>query len=557
MPQRTNRPRKTPSDLQDLGAALDAMSADELRAFVRGLVDNLDVGLHAKLEATLLEHACRGTSGWRPSAPAKGLLAEVEAFVSAARRIHRADPEEVDAYLRQGVKAFLVGDFATARAVLGTLLPPLEEAEIDLGQQELLDEVLTESLSDCASRYAVAVYWTTPLEERADAVFEAMKTVGGGAFRATPLADMERVATKPLPGLEEFLPRWVTRLEREYSSEGPWESQRDRMLREAVSRAEGVAGLERLARASRKPEALHAWCSALAERRRWAEALRAYEEAAELAPSSPSSLWRGDFLDGAALAASRLGRTDLSRRLEAAWLEAPCLVRLLRWLEAGAPEAATLKRRATLALEKCPTTAPRLVGLLHVLAGDIASAAALLTQASGLGWSNEEHPGHVLFPAFAWLLGGAPAGTLRGELARPLRHPPTQLFGLTLDLDSEDAGAPTTPRPALPTPSVIHVLQRSHAAERLTARDRSAMLEALRSAASARTDSVISHKRRRTYVHAAILIACSVEMETLAGHAETGASWVAELRERTRRFPAFQEALRKALGRAGGAPHSP
>jgi tetratricopeptide (TPR) repeat protein len=553
MPQQTHRSRKTPADLQDLGAALDAMSADELRAFVRGLVDNLDAGRHATLEATLLEHASRGTSRWRPSAPAKGLIAEVETFVSAARRIHQADPEEVDAYLRQGVKAFLAGDFATARAVFGTLLPPLEDAEIDLGQQELLDEVLTESLRDCAARYAVAVYWTTPLEQRPDAVFEAMKTVGRSAFRATPLADMERVAMKPLPELDAFLPRWVTRLEREPSSEGPWESERDRMLREAVSRAEGVAGLERLARASRKPEALQAWCSTLTERRQWPEALRAYEEAAELAPSSPSSLWRGDFLDGAALAASRLGRTDLSRRLKAAWLEAPCLVRLLRWLEAGAPEVATLKRRATLALGKCPTKAPRLVGLLLVLAGDIASAAALLTQASGLGWSHEEHPGHLLFPAFAWLLGGAPAGTLRGELARPLHHPPTQLFGLTLDLGSEDAGAPT--RPALPTPSVIHVLQRSHAAERLTAKDRSTMLEALRSAASTRTDVVISHKRRRAYVHAAMLIACSVELEALAGHVETGARWVAELRERTRRFPAFQEALRKALGRARGAPH--
>lgn len=44
------------------------------------------------------------------------------------------------------------------------------------------------------------------------------------------------------------------------------------------------------------------------------------------------------------------------------------------------------------------------LGLLRLLAGDIRAAADLLSQAPGLGWSSEEHPGHVLFPSFALLL---------------------------------------------------------------------------------------------------------------------------------------------------------
>lgn len=549
-----NRSQKPPIDSRDWEAALGAMSADELRALVRDLAGHLEAGPRAKLETLLLERASRTSAGWRPSAPSPEVIAGLEVFVSAARRAGRADPGQVDTYLRQGLRAFLAGEFAAARAIFGTLLPPLAAAEIDLGQHELLDEVLTEAPGGCAARYAVAVYWTTPLVERADAVLDALEAVGGTTRRGSPLADMERVATKPLPEVAEFLPLWVARLERELAAGGGWASAREHMLQEAVSRAEGAAGLERLARASRKPEALRAWCSALVERGLWSEALRAYEEAAELTPSTPC---RGDFLDGAALAAAQLGRADTPHRLKAAWLGAPSLARLLRWLMADEPEAATLKRRATVALEKCPAKDSRLMGLLHVVSGDFAPAAALLAQASGVGWSFAEHPGHLLFPTFAWLLGGAPADTLRGELALPLHRPPTMLFGLGFGLDFEDAGMPAASRPALQTPSVVHVLLRSRGVEHLSTKDRRLMLDALRTAASARTDAVLGDKRRSTYPHAAMLIACCVELDALWGHAEAAARWAAELRERSRRFPAFEKALRATLDRVRGSLRSP
>src|SRR5436190_15968914 len=48
------------------------------------------------------------------------------------------------------------------------------------------------------------------------------------------------------------------------------------------------------------------------------------------------SPWRGELLDGAALAAQQLRRSDVVQRLEAAWVGAPSLVRLLRWLVAPA-----------------------------------------------------------------------------------------------------------------------------------------------------------------------------------------------------------------------------
>jgi hypothetical protein len=126
-------------------------------------------------------------------------------------------------------------------------------------------------------RYVAAVYLTTPLEDRAEALCRIIEGLEGIACLWEPLEQMERVVTRPLPELDAFLPHWVKHLERQPPSENEWDANRDRWLREAVSRLEGVAGLESIARKTRKPEALRAWCKALTDRREWAKALRAWD----------------------------------------------------------------------------------------------------------------------------------------------------------------------------------------------------------------------------------------------------------------------------------------
>src|SRR5687767_14117077 len=64
--------------------------------------------------------------------------------------------------------------------------------------------------------------------------------------------------------------------------------------------------------------------------------------------------------------------------------------------------ALRLKARRT--VSRCPKTVGRQLGLLRLLGCDVSAAADLLLQAPGLGWSSDEHPGHVLFPSFARLL---------------------------------------------------------------------------------------------------------------------------------------------------------
>jgi len=341
----------------DLDRALDALTIGELRSVVREALARLDREPRGELLDSLISRASKGAAGWKPSGPFREVVGEVKRFVEAARRIGYAEPHEVDDYLRKGTKAFLAGEHATTREVFEALLPAIADGDVDLGYHELVDEVLTVDVHECAARYVTAVYLTTPLEDRADALCQAIGASQEVACMWKPLKQMERVATEPLPELDAFLPHWVEYLERQSPSESEWENDRDRWLREAVLRLEGVAGLERIARKTRKPEALRAWCQELAGGTEWAEALRAWDDAAKL---THSSHWRGEFLDGAALAAQQLGRRDATRRLEAAWRGAPSLERLLRWLLAGTASASTLLKRARKAIDHCPGKAGRM-----------------------------------------------------------------------------------------------------------------------------------------------------------------------------------------------------
>lgn len=100
------------------------------------------------------------------------------------------------------------------------------------------------------------------------------------------------------------------------------------------------------------------------------------------------SYWRGELLDGAALAAQELGRLDSGKRLEAASRAAPTMSRLLRWLAVDGDEYERIRSKAARALARCPKTSTRQIGLLRVLVGDITGAAAVLAKSPGLGWSN-------------------------------------------------------------------------------------------------------------------------------------------------------------------------
>lgn len=531
-------PRSAPPERDsDLEGALDAMTVEELRAFVLDVLDSQDDAPRRVLVDSLLARAAKGRSGWKPSGPSGRVVAEVKRFVQAARRIGYADPADVEAYLRQGSRAFLAGDHATARGVFDALLSAVADAEFDLGQHEMVDEVLTVDAHQYAAQYVVSVYTTTPPEERAGAVMAALETVRGLASFLAPLEEMQRTATGPLPEFDAFLPRWAQHLEREPPSDDEWEGGRDHWIREAVLRLEGVAGLERIARQTKKPDALRAWCETLVARREWAEALRAYDEATRLARKSE---WRGAFLDGAALAARELRRPDAAERLQAAWLGAPSLVRLVRWLGADDPTVRVVVKRAKEAMARCPTKGARQLGLLHLLTGDVHAAARLLAKAPGLGWSSEDHPGHILFPAFAGLLAEGTRTTLSAELFASLQEGPHDPW----DMDWDDRDHE---EPRLSTPSIAEIIGRVRPVPHVDSRGRAAMLDAMRTAATKRVEGILGNKRRGHYGHVALLIACCLELAPGVGKQGVVAAWVSDLRKRYSRFHAFQKECTRAL----------
>ena len=537
------RTRRTPAENPEIDPALEAMSAPELRAAVRAILDLVDENARAGIVDTFIARATKATSGWRPSRPSQRIIDEAKSFADAARRMGHADPEDVTEQLRRATKAFHAGDHASARAVFEAILPPIAVADIDLGQHELVEEVLGVDARACVAQYATSVYTTTPLRDRADAVLQAIEQVEGVGTLSSPIKDMEDVATGALPDLGVFLPLWVKRLGRFRPSKEEWETNHERWLREAVFRAEGVNGLERIARKTKKPQACLAWCDALAEQGDWAAALRACDAAATLVGRSH---WRGNLLDGAALAAQQLGRPDRSQRLEAAWRAAPTLTRLLRWLVADGHTLATVRTKARKALALCHKDAGRQLGLLRVLLDDVAAAAALLSKAPGLGWSDPKHPGHAVFPLLALLLTDGTPGKVSAALVPELEatgRDPLEVFS---DEDTES-------KPKLSTPSIASLIQAVRPSIRLADADCDVAINAMRITAEKRTEGILGNSRRRHYGHAALLVASCVALAPKGREVELS-TWAAGLRQTYSRRHAFREELARAFARLGLAP---
>lgn len=511
----------------DVDAALAAMSGDDLRDLLREMMIVIGERARRRVMNSIVNRAARGDSGWVPGALDDSDVAEAVVFAEAAERAGHADPPDFDERLRRGAAAFLRKDYAAAHRIFGALLRPIAQGAIDLGQDEIIEEVLAVDPSECVARYVVSAYMTAAPGLRADAVRAAIREVGTVGSLYEPIKGMERAAVEALPGLDAFLAEWRVLVEREAADDrrGGWGSNSARWLREVARRIDGSAGLAQVARSRRTAADLGAWCESLVEAGDWKSALSAFEEAAELVTDREYA--RGEFLDGAAHAARQLGEKDVSPWLERAWRAQPTLLRLRRWVGSARSRQA-IRARAAEALEACPQPALSQRALLYLLGGDLERAADLLARAPGLGWSIEGHPGHLLFPVFHALLGGNDAFTLaqRGPDMEELEM-------LTSDRDE----------PHEPAPEVGEILRNAGVDGLSDVKARKAVLAAMRKAAELRVAGVTAEKRRRHYGHAASLVASCVACD---GSREAS-RWAATLRDDYRRFSAFRAELDQRL----------
>ena len=515
---------------EDVESALDVMDAPELRGIVRTLLLELDERARTRVIGTLIKSAAGHGSGWSPAAVTDDEVADTLAFATAAARVGQAEPFDVDEHLRRGEVAFLGRSYVAARRIFGALLPPIGNGDIYLGQDELVEEVLGSDIDACAAQYVVCAYMLSTEDERADAVRAAIAEVRGIGSLWAPIREMERVAVEPLPGLESFLAKWRDLVARSHGDARThdWDTEGDRWLREVVERLEGSEGLAKVARATRRADDLRAWCKSLVDARDWQSALPAFEEAAGLVADREYA--RGELRDGAALAAQELRRKDLPAWLERAWRAGPSMVRLRRWLGSATSKSA-FRKRAKAALEACPKRAARQRAFLHVVLGEHEAAAELLAAAVGLGWSDGEHPGHLLFPVFAELLGGR-----RDPSATPSTH--------GTDLDELILATARKDEPCLRTPEVNELLRLAGIDGIADAATRSIVLDTMRRAAANRVEGVTAQKRRRHYGHAADLVGMCVACDPSA----KTANWASALRSEYRRYPALRAELDRTLG---------
>jgi hypothetical protein len=152
-----HRQHRVPATDPEIDRALDAMSAPELRAAVRAVLEEFDEDVRGSVVDALIARATKATSGWRPTRPSQRIVEEAKSFAEAARHVGHADPDDVTEHLRRATKAYLAGDHANARAVFEAILPPIACADIDLGQHELVEEVLGVDPRACVAQYVARV----------------------------------------------------------------------------------------------------------------------------------------------------------------------------------------------------------------------------------------------------------------------------------------------------------------------------------------------------------------------------------------------------------------
>lgn len=178
------------------------MSTADLRTTVRAILDELDDDVRARIVDRLVARAAKAAAGWTPTPPSQRFVVEAQSFADAARRIGHADAEDVTEHLRRATRAFLAGDHSTARAVFEAILPPIASMEIDLGQHELVEEVLGIDAHMCVAQYVATVYTATPMRDRVDAILRTIEDVEGVATLSDPVKAMEDVMAGALPDLD-------------------------------------------------------------------------------------------------------------------------------------------------------------------------------------------------------------------------------------------------------------------------------------------------------------------------------------------------------------------
>lgn len=229
--------------------------------------------------------------------------------------------------------------------------------------------------------------------------------------------------------------------------------------------------------------------------------------------------------------------------LRRAFVEEPTPARAWAWLSLSASNPESIP---TSALKEIDASRPHPLptstrSFLAALAGSADDAAEALKQASGLGWSSVEHPGHLLFPVVLTFA----AGTAQDRTVT------AELWDTTERLLEDGQRGIGTVLPALPFVPLKSYVARLSQAAALDPEHRRQLLAALIAAATHRLEMAASMQRRRAYPHCAQLVVAAAEGVTaLDGH-DQGAALLSAVQGSYRSRPTFVDQLVEAAERSG------
>jgi hypothetical protein len=513
--------------------------------FFRDHLDSLPHDIRGEAIESLTLFAGRAQPSWQaPPAADPTLLDEVDQFVTRGRRRASGDPSEVDELLQRATRVFLGGDLELALTAWRRLLAPLSEGEIHLGEDELINEVLSTNLHEVMARCLLAAYCLAPLEARAEALWKATDEFGWLSYLSDPIREMETVSTKPLPDLNAFLPSWFQYLQTRVKPDaaGRFEDATDGMLREAAARSGGASALRDLARGKGGLFAWHDWVRLLVVDKRWKEAAAALVEAAGAAREGSQ---RASFLDSAGALAMARQTGDVADLLAQAWRAKPSVPRLMRLYGATAAGDRPALLRQELAFLRTTKSVPaRVLGVLTLLDGRFAEAAQLLAACNGLGWSSEDHPGRFLFPALSFLAAGPPQAGSCGEVLLKTLQGNDDVEAM-LERDSAEGLPPLQVVDPLP---LLADLRRSLPPTPETV---TAIVDALRAAALRRVKEATSQQRRSAYEHAVFLVAATAEVFRAIARPLDAVALIDLVQTEYRRYSALQSLLNRCLRKSG------
>lgn len=412
------------------------------------------------------------------------------------------------------------------------------------------------SLSHAKACYFRSLYDISELEQRAVVLLEDMEELDGIGQGRVGLQAMRDCHSQPMAAFDSFLKRWSQTLDAEVKRqrESPrlfqWDHFTFWLLQEARQLERGLDGLVELARerGHEHPAAYHHWVGRLVQEKRLLEALRAAQEGMErIVKSEP----RARMAEIAAELADLVEKpSDALKARRAAFRVQPNARRLLSLCLHGMPNKKTLRNRLKTELRHAEGSdnppSPRVMALLDLLCGDTQMALSALEDSAILGWSENDHPGQLVFPALLLIGAGQNAPSERSILGK-LWQRIDWLLGLQEQSQRERLEILRTcgldglaDRPM----SCKDMLEPTLTNLRIGRERRRGILLKVQEIARERVQQIVSNRYRGAYERACLVAVACAEAFVLAEEREQGLTLLEEIRKAFPNHRAFQRELK-------------